>query len=53
MRCWHCDTELIWGGDYDCAEDTEDYQMETNFTCPNCGSFYLAYYPKENKDEPE
>lgn len=18
MKCWHCETELIWGGDHDC-----------------------------------
>jgi predicted RNA-binding Zn-ribbon protein involved in translation (DUF1610 family) len=53
MRCWHCDTELIWGGDHDCGEDTEEYQIETNFSCPNCGAFYLAYYPKEKQDEPK
>ena len=53
MRCWHCDTELIWGGDHDCAEDTEDYQMETNFSCPNCGSFYLAYYSKQKEKKEE
>ena len=53
MRCWHCDTELIWKGDHDCAEDTEDYQMETNFSCPNCCSFYLAYYPKQKEKKEE
>ena len=21
MNCWHCDTELIWGGDHDIDED--------------------------------
>lgn len=23
MNCWHCKTELIWGGDHDC--DVESY----------------------------
>jgi hypothetical protein len=23
MNCWHCKTELIWGGDDDCDEEME------------------------------
>lgn len=40
MKCWHCDKELIWGGD----DSYEDYCLEgegivTNLSCPNddCG----------------
>jgi hypothetical protein len=40
MNCWHCNTELIWGADF----DYEDYGYEgegivSNFSCPNddCG----------------
>ena len=29
MNCWHCGTELIWGGDHD-MEDDYDYDMVTN-----------------------
>ena len=29
MNCWHCKTELIWGGDQDLEEDTQ-YSMVTN-----------------------
>ena len=50
MKCWHCKTELIWGGDHDC-EDHEDFLMETNLSCPNCGTLVLVYLPKEEKDE--
>lgn len=25
MNCWHCKTELIWGGDHDC--DVESYDV--------------------------
>ena len=25
MNCWHCETELIWGGDHDM--DGEDYPI--------------------------
>jgi hypothetical protein len=28
MNCWHCATELIWGGDHD-MEDNEDYDIIT------------------------
>ena len=24
MNCWHCNTELIWGGDHDIEEENED-----------------------------
>jgi DNA-directed RNA polymerase subunit RPC12/RpoP len=51
MNCWHCKTELIWGGDNDC-EDHEGFLMETNLSCPNCRSLVLVYLPKETKDEP-
>jgi len=47
MNCWHCNTKLIWGGDHD-VEDwkDEEYSMETNLSCPECGSFVLVYLPK-------
>ena len=50
MKCWHCKTELIWGGDSDC-EDHEGFLMETNLSCPNCKSLVLVYLPKEENDE--
>ena len=36
MNCWHCKTELIWGGDF----DYEDYGIDrdgivSNLSCPN------------------
>ena len=50
MNCWHCGTELIWGGDADMEkDDSEDYDMETNLSCPNCGSFVLVYRKREEK----
>lgn len=50
MNCWHCKTELIWGGDHDCEDDPE-HIMETNLSCPNCGTFVMVYLPREKKDE--
>jgi DNA-directed RNA polymerase subunit RPC12/RpoP len=46
MKCWHCNTELIWGGDHDIEEDDE-YCMETNLSCPQCNSFVMVYLPKD------
>ena len=40
MDCWHCGTELIWGGDHDLEEEFygEDhaYDFVTNLSCPKC-----------------
>jgi len=49
MKCYHCETELIWGGDQDIEEefDHEDaHKMVTNLNCPECATFYLVYTPK-------
>ena len=48
MNCWHCNTELIWGGDHDC--DSLYYLIETNLSCPNCDSMVLVYYPEDEPD---
>jgi RNase P subunit RPR2 len=50
MNCWHCKTELIWGGDHDC-EDDEEHSIVTNLSCPKCESFVLVYYPREKENE--
>ena len=47
MKCYVCDTELIWGGDHDIDEEDEEYAIQTNLSCPQCDSFYLVFYPKE------
>ena len=46
MNCWHCNTELIWGGDHD-IEDDEDHKYVTNLSCPKCGSFVYVYWSEE------
>ncbi len=51
MKCWHCNTELIWGGDHDIEEWDDEYIMETNLSCPDCGSEVLVYLPKDKKKE--
>ena len=47
MNCWHCDTELIWGGDQD-LENTE-HSMVTNLSCPNCDSYVEVYLPNQKE----
>ena len=49
MKCWHCNKELIWGGDHDIEEEEEDedYNMVTNLSCPKCHSAVYVYHPSE------
>jgi hypothetical protein len=48
MKCYDCNTELIWGGDHDCEED-EEYNIVTNLSCPNCEAFVLVYWDKKEE----
>ena len=49
MKCWHCNTELIWGGDHD-TEDNEDYDIVSNLSCPNCHQLLMfGIHRKTNK----
>ena len=50
MNCWHCNTELIWGGDHDITDEDEDYLIVTNLSCPNCNCDTYVYYPREEND---
>jgi hypothetical protein len=45
MNCWHCRTELIWGGDHDIDHENEDYCIVSNLSCPKCHSIVDVYYP--------
>ena len=46
MKCWHCETKLIWGADHD-IEDDDTYDMVTNLHCPKCYCVIDVYYPSE------
>lgn len=48
MKCWHCDTDLIWGGDHD-IEDSDEFTMVTNLSCPSCKSHVEVYLPKDKE----
>lgn len=49
MNCWHCKTELIWGGDEDLEENTQ-YSMSTNLSCPKCNCDVIVYKPRDAYD---
>ena len=52
MKCWHCNSEVIWGGDH----DYEDYGMEgegivSNLSCSGCNALYLCYIGEDDEQE--
>ena len=45
MDCWHCGTELIWGGDQDIYEEEDmNFDMVTNLSCPKCESYVEVWH---------
>ena len=54
MDCWHCGHDLTWGGDHDIDKDQTslfgEYSIVTNLTCPNCDTYVLVYYPREEEN---
>jgi hypothetical protein len=55
MNCWHCNHKLTWGGDHDIDKDQTylfgEYSIVTNLTCPNCDTYVLVYYPREEEED--
>ena len=55
MNCWHCKSDLIWGGDHsyeDCGYEGEG--IVSNLSCPNkeCGvEAVYVHYKIENKEK--
>jgi len=52
MKCWHCQTDLIWGGDHEISADNpiadpDEFSMVTNLSCPACNAYVEVYLPKE------
>jgi len=50
MKCWHCDTDLMWLTDHDFEDEHELYSMVANLSCTNCGCRVDVYYPKEERE---
>ena len=50
-KCFYCDTELIWGADFDAEEIYGEGDEETagrivsTYTCPHCGAEYEVLQP--------
>ncbi len=52
MKCYNCQSELIWGGDHDTYEEDEEHAIVTNLSCPECDAVVLVYWgKKEEKDD--
>ena len=53
MNCWHCNTELIWGSDFDVEHESDNYSMMTALHCPNpnCGCDVEVWYPKDKEND--
>jgi len=47
MNCWHCDTELIWGGDHGIEAENEYYDIVSNLSCPKCHTAVDVWHPSE------
>ena len=48
MNCWHCNAELIWGGDHDLeSSEWEEYDIVTILSCPKCEAFVEVYHKRE------
>ena len=53
MKCYICETELIWGGDHD-GEDLgieEADTIVTNLSCPHCDAFHEVTWNKGDKND--
>ena len=48
MKCLHCGTELIHGGDHD-GEEGDDYDIVSNLSCPNCDTHVYVYHAFEKE----
>jgi len=54
VRCWHCKTELIWGGTREINEKESDYYCQlTNLSCPKCDCHVDVYLPNKEKKKDE
>ena len=48
MKCYHCNEEMIWGGDHDIEDETDQViGMETNLSCSQCDTKVTVYLPKD------
>lgn len=50
MKCWHCNSEVVWNCDYDLGDIFDAEGIMSTFTCSNdeCGATYECYIKQEN-----
>lgn len=50
MKCWHCNSEVIWNCDYDLEDITGEEGILTTLTCSNdeCGASYECVVRQDN-----
>jgi len=52
MNCWHCNSQLIWGGDHTFEDHGLDADgIVSNLSCPNCPVEVLVYYNIDREQE--
>ena len=54
MKCWHCESDLIWGGDHDIEDlDIDEDGILTNLSCSNekCNTQVEVYHYFDNEKE--
>lgn len=55
MNCWHCNEELIWGGDHDYEDvyGAPNHGIISNLSCPNklCNAFVEVFLPLKEENE--
>ena len=54
MKCWHCKSDLIWGGDHDIEDlDIDEDGILTNLSCSNekCNTQVEVYHYFDNEKE--
>ena len=56
MKCWHCNNELIWVGDFDYSNYGIDGEgIVSNLSCMNkdCGAYVEVYLKTDKKENNE
>ena len=53
MECWHCNEDLIWGGDLDDDREDGTELIVTNLSCSNdeCDTVYIIYHTYNKEKE--
>tara|TARA_R100001369_G_C3218988_1_gene149620 strand:+ start:409 stop:579 length:171 start_codon:yes stop_codon:yes gene_type:complete len=48
MKCYSCNSNLIWGGDHE--NDDGEHNLVTNLSCQNCNAFIIVYWDNEKNN---